>query len=558
MHNIHSFPIAGFNSIEPEVRDNIKAMVGKLLSTDDVNRPPIADSIVDIIDEHCAFDDKNPLFCEFSGLIIDHLLSYFLSVKCSHESVLYHFLGLLNHSPITKESPYYKDMISNLQQVMDVNPDIITLFDKLQLVYILTENQDFDNAKHLLGELEPQVQEHQDQLWVLYNLGKARILRHDKCLKQLAKMRLLMIIQCYEVDSIESAVNFILRWILAINWNRHTIIKKALLMRVYEGCGERKTLNSAIAIYEMFSLEDRLVPPSEKMSYQKKLIKYPASILNVQQLQVLYFFAGNYNSGVQSHFKESIKNYQYSNYFLHKCWERLLSLSKFMRTLLEPLEYINAMNYLDNRIHELSNQVSMQNNAYVESLQADYNKIEELYEKVGELSLTDSLTGLRNRRYLENNLFQMVVLAARHKVPVCFSMIDIDFFKLTNDTYGHVAGDYVLKELARLISEEFRKSDIIVRYGGEEFLVILFDSELERSCSIMEELRQKIAQHSFIYRGHVIPVTVSIGISCDLTQDPHQSDLSKYINHADKALYEAKNTGRNKLAVYNPKHKQAK
>mgnify|MGYP000858049621 FL=1 len=555
MHNLHSFQIAGFTSIDPAVREEMKSLVESLLSSDDVSRPEVADAIIAKIEQGGALDNNSNHLCEYSGLIIDYMLNYFLRVKCVHKSVLYHFLGLINHSPITQESPYYQDLVSNLQQVVDASPEIINLYNKLQLLYILTENQDFDNAKHLYTELEPVVSVHHDQLWVLFNLSKARILRHDGKMKQLIKMRLLMIVQCYEVDSPESAVNFILRWILAINWHRQTVIKKALLMRVYESCTDHKSLNSAVALFEMFSLEDRLVPPSEKMNYQKKLIKYPASILNVQQLQVLYFFAGNYNSGVQSHFKESIKNYQYSNYFLHKCWERLLSLSKFMRGMLSPTEYISAMNYLDHRIHELSNQVSMQNNAYVESLQADYNKIEELYEKVGELSLTDSLTGLRNRRYLENNLFQMVVLAARHKVPVCFSMIDIDFFKLTNDTYGHVAGDYVLKELARLISEEFRKSDIIIRYGGEEFLVILFDSELERSCTIMDDLRKKIAHHSFVYRGQVIPVTVSIGISCDHTQDPHQSDLNKYITHADKALYEAKNTGRNKLVVYNSTQK---
>jgi diguanylate cyclase (GGDEF)-like protein len=221
-----------------------------------------------------------------------------------------------------------------------------------------------------------------------------------------------------------------------------------------------------------------------------------------------------------------------------------------MRKHMEPEQYYKAMPFLDIRIHELSDQVSMQNNAYVESLQADYNKIEELYEKVGELSLTDSLTGLRNRRYLENNLFQMVVLAARHKVPVCFSMIDIDFFKLTNDTFGHLAGDYVLKELAKILINEFRKSDIIIRYGGEEFLVILFDSDVDRSIRIMDDLRLKISQYNFEYRHHVIPVTVSIGISCDNTQDPNHSDLNKFITHADTAMYQAKNEGRNRLAVF--------
>ncbi|PKN72439.1 MAG: GGDEF domain-containing protein [Candidatus Cloacimonetes bacterium HGW-Cloacimonetes-3] len=550
MHTSRSFEIAGFTSIDISVREEIKSLIGKLIAVDDVSRPDVAGSILQIVENHCAFDNNDPLLCEFSGLIIDYMLSYFLSVKSSHESVLYHFLGLINHSLVTAESPYYHTLQENLKPVIAEFPQAMELYDRLQLLYIFTENHDFDSARTLINELESVVTRQQAQLWVLFHLAKARVLRHENKIKELMRMRLLMIVETYEVDSSDSAINFLLRWIIVINWQRHTVMKKALLMRVYGRISDQKSLNCAFVLYELFTFEDRLVPSAEKLGYQKKLIKFPASILNVQQLQILYFFAGNYSCGVQSHFKESIQNYQYSNYFLHKCWERLLSLSSFMRKHMEPEQYYKAMPFLDIRIHELSDQVSMQNNAYVESLQADYNKIEELYEKVGELSLTDSLTGLRNRRYLENNLFQMVVLAARHKVPVCFSMIDIDFFKLTNDTFGHLAGDYVLKELAKILINEFRKSDIIIRYGGEEFLVILFDSDVDRSIRIMDDLRLKISQYNFEYRHHVIPVTVSIGISCDNTQDPNHSDLNKFITHADTAMYQAKNEGRNRLAVF--------
>ncbi|MDD2227922.1 MAG: GGDEF domain-containing protein [Candidatus Cloacimonetes bacterium] len=546
----HSFEIAGFTSIAIETREEIRNLVGALLSSDDKSRPAVADDIMELVGKHCSFKPKDPDLCEFSGLIIDFLLSYFLKVKSSHESELYHFLGLLNHSPITSDSPYYQTLVNNLQPIIEEYPDTLKVYDRLQLMYVFTENNDIENAKALLRELEQVVSRKQAQLWVLLHLGKARILRQDNQLQELLRMRMLMIVESYEVDGSDSAINFILRWIIVNNWQKQSLMKKALLMRIYERVRDQKSLNSAVALYELFSLEDRLVPPSEKLGYQKKLIKFPASILNVQQLQILYFFAGNYSSGMQSHFKESIQNYQYSNYFLHKCWERLLNVSRFMRDNLKPECYFKAMPYLDIRIHELSNHVSMQNNAYVESLQADYNKIEELYVQVGELSLTDSLTGLRNRRYLENNLFQMVVLATRHKVPVCFSMIDIDFFKITNDTFGHSAGDFVLKELAKILLSEFRKSDIIIRYGGEEFLVILFDSDLERSIRIMEELRLKIAQYSFVYRNQVIPVTVSIGISCDNTPEPSHGDLNKFISHADLAMYQAKNEGRNRLAIY--------
>ncbi len=552
MANTRSFEIAGFTSIAPELREELRGLISQMLEVDDINRPERCEKILDLIERNCSFTRKSPVLHEFTAIIIEYLLQYFLRVKCSHESDIYHFLGLLNHTPITPESPYYHTLLTNIKPISDVDPGTLDKFNRLQLLYIFTENMDFDNARLLLAELEQVLSREHAQLWVLLNLAKARILKQDNRIKELFRMRLLLIVETYEVDSCDSAINFLLRWIMVVNWQRQTVLKKALLMRVYQSIADQRSLNCAVVLYELFALEDRLVPPSEKLAYQKKLIKFPASILNVQQLQTLYFFAGNYNNGVQSHFKESIQNYQYSNYFLHKCWEHLLGLSRFMRIQTKPECYYSAMPYLDVRIHELSNQVSMQNNAYVESLQADYGKIEELYQKVGELSLTDSLTGLRNRRYLENNLFQMVVLAARHKVPVCFSMLDIDFFKLTNDTFGHQAGDYVLKELAHILISEFRKSDIIIRYGGEEFLVILFDSDVERSSLIMDGLRQKIAQHSFEFRHHTIPVTVSIGISCDNSQDPRHSDLNKFIAHADSALYKAKNDGRNRLIVYSP------
>lgn len=286
------------------------------------------------------------------------------------------------------------------------------------------------------------------------------------------------------------------------------------------------------------------------MTYQKKLIKFPASILNIKQLQHLYFFAGNYNCGVQSRFKESIRNYQYSNYFLHKRWEQLLSMSRFLREHLQQDIYFQALPYLEQSIHVLSNQVSLQNNAYVESLQAGYDKIEELYDRVGELSLTDSLTGLRNRRYLDSNIPQLIAFAARHKVPVSFAMIDIDFFKRINDTFGHQAGDHILKNLARIITSQFRQSDIIIRYGGEEFLIALFGLAPSKCLEMMEELRLIVQSHSFVYRNNVIPITISIGICSDDHAQAKQPDLVRIISNADKAMYQAKNSGRNKVVVY--------
>lgn len=544
--------MGSFLSVEPELRATLKGYVSQLLTSDEDGRAEIVESIVQLVGTQCGFSLTHPLYCEFSALIIDQMLGYFLDVKSSHESEFYHFLNLLNHVPITPESPYYQPILRSFKLGISSEVDLLQVFNQLQMLYILTENHDYENAENLFSRLEPLVSKEHLTGWVLMQLCRARLLRYKDDMPELMRMHLGHIMDAYCIDGCDCAINFLLKWIVVLNWQRIPSAKKTLLMQTQAKIGEQKSLNSAMVLYELFSMDEKQVPSSEKITYQRRLIKYPAAILNVHQLHNLYFFAGYYNCGVLSKFKESIQNYQYSNYFLHKSWERLLSLSRFMRDHLDCATYYNSMQYLDTRIKDLSNQVSLQNNAYVESLQANFDTIEDLYEKVGELSLTDSLTGLKNRRFLDSNLYQMVVLASRHHVPVCFSMLDIDFFKLINDSYGHLAGDFVLKELAKMFTNEFRKSDVVIRYGGEEFLIILFDSRIERCSTIMDELRKKVEKHCFEYRNKVIPTTISIGITCDKNIDPRHYDMTTIIAQADSALYKAKTSGRNRVEIYQP------
>ena len=546
----HIYNISLFTNVEQDTRNKLKKLVHDLILANEDSRLLIIEKIADIVIPACSGNLDNQLFSEFSGLLIEYLLDYFLELKSTQESEFYHFLSFLSHCPVTEDSPYYPYVQKIMNDHKESEPELMNIFNRLQLLYLLTENGDFGNAEELLEELEPVEENKHLELWALFQLSQTRIYRHQNKPTELLETQLNLILEVYIRDSSDSAINFIIRWLISINWFKQNIIKKTLLLRIKDYLLEQKSLNTAMVLYELFSMEDRLVPSVEKIEYQRILIKYPVSMLNVQQLHTLYFFAGYYNCGVLSNFKDSIQNYQYSNYFLHKSWDSFLHLSRFMREHLDPLRFYKAIPYLESRIKELSNQASLQNNAYVESLQANFYKIEELYEKVGELSLTDSLTGLRNRRYLEGNLFQMVILAARHNVPVCFSMIDIDFFKLVNDNYGHLAGDFVLKELARILNSEFRKSDVVIRYGGDEFLVILFDSDRKLSYSIMEDLRQKIEAYSFDYNNQIITFTISIGIACDFHISSQPKNLAKCIACADQACYVAKTNGRNRVELY--------
>lgn len=172
-------------------------------------------------------------------------------------------------------------------------------------------------------------------------------------------------------------------------------------------------------------------------------------------------------------------------------------------------------------------------------------KINFMYSQTRYLSLTDALTGLYNRRHFNAELEREFMRSKRYGGNLCIAIIDIDFFKKINDTYGHLCGDYVLKEVAYLILENFRKTDMIFRYGGEEFVVIMTETSLENSLIPLERLRKTIENNNFIYKGKKITVTISIGV------ETNQTDTTdEFLNNADKALYQAKQNGRNQTVLF--------
>lgn len=171
-------------------------------------------------------------------------------------------------------------------------------------------------------------------------------------------------------------------------------------------------------------------------------------------------------------------------------------------------------------------------------------KINFMYSHTRHLSLTDPLTGLYNRRNLDNNLEREFLRAKRYKNDLSIAVIDIDFFKKINDTYGHLCGDYVLREVAYMIIETLRKTDIAFRYGGEEFVTILTETPLEKAVIPLERLRQKIESYPFKYNGAEFQVTVSIGAS---STEKEFNSASEFLDSADKALYSAKGHGRNRV-----------
>lgn len=173
-------------------------------------------------------------------------------------------------------------------------------------------------------------------------------------------------------------------------------------------------------------------------------------------------------------------------------------------------------------------------------------KINFMYSKTRHMSVTDALTGLYNRRHFEDNLEREFLRAVRYDNNLSFAIIDIDYFKKVNDTYGHSAGDYILKEIAYLISQTFRKTDMVFRYGGEEFAVIITETSLEKAVIPLERLRKTIEETVFKFKDEKINITISVGVA---EVNEQTNTVHQLFEQADNALYKAKENGRNKVVT---------
>ncbi|UCV02557.1 GGDEF domain-containing protein [Dechloromonas denitrificans] len=172
-----------------------------------------------------------------------------------------------------------------------------------------------------------------------------------------------------------------------------------------------------------------------------------------------------------------------------------------------------------------------------------------LMESLRDSTLRDPMTGLNNRRFLEEYVETLVASVQRKRTSAAILMLDLDYFKMVNDTYGHDAGDAVLKALSTVLKRAVRASDLVIRYGGEEFLIILIDSGGEAAEQVAENIRLSVEELKVPVSGIVIQKTISIGIS----DFPTDSDTFwQAVKFADVALYQAKERGRNRVIRFAP------
>ncbi len=169
-----------------------------------------------------------------------------------------------------------------------------------------------------------------------------------------------------------------------------------------------------------------------------------------------------------------------------------------------------------------------------------------LFREALDAASKDALTGVNNRVTFDNALSREVNVAHRYGSPFTLLCIDIDYFKSVNDGYGHVAGDIILKNIADMIVDSVRSSDVVFRYGGEEFVVLLSNTHLQGANLLAERIRVLASQIDHAYQDKIISVTLSVGVA-ELLRKESSAEL---FNRADEALYLAKNAGRNAVRVH--------
>lgn len=183
----------------------------------------------------------------------------------------------------------------------------------------------------------------------------------------------------------------------------------------------------------------------------------------------------------------------------------------------------------------------------VTDIAVNKKELEELNKKLEQVSQTDSLTQLANRGHWEHLLHQEFLRTKRNEGCCSLLIFDIDHFKKINDNFGHSAGDEALRHIASLLKTALRETDIAGRYGGEEFVVTLLDTDKQGAIVFAERLRQLIETSPVKYNEHTVHMAISVGIACF---DDQFKDHERWIEAADKALYHSKETGRNKVSVY--------
>lgn len=270
----------------------------------------------------------------------------------------------------------------------------------------------------------------------------------------------------------------------------------------------------------------------------------------LEQTMIIVVIAGVTAGGIQTLNSNLAACFIYLSTIILPLCVWIFMQNDFSYTLLgiTIIVYFIFMIIASRRNHKLlatSLYLQFENSALIEKLSASNTQLLHASKSLYEQSTHDPLTGLFNRRYLDETLSRELQRTVREKKPLCVAMLDLDFFKHFNDTHGHDAGDEILKFVAKLLQDTFRGSDINCRFGGEEFTVVLLNTDLSHAQLRLENFRKLVKNSKIYFQDRLLPgITVSVG----LAEAPGQGITVQDIIHAaDTALYTAKNTGRDRI-----------
>ena len=181
----------------------------------------------------------------------------------------------------------------------------------------------------------------------------------------------------------------------------------------------------------------------------------------------------------------------------------------------------------------------------VQDAEARIHQLEAKLQHMSELVREAQLTGSLNRRGLDDVFERETARADRRGTPLCIAILDLDDFKRLNDTYGHIAGDAALKHLVKIVKDTLRSMDVIARFGGEEFLILLPETTIEAASQTMTRLQRELTRHFFMHDNEKVLITFSAGVAL---RRPNE-DQTELVKRADKAMYQAKQTGKNRVVV---------
>ena len=310
------------------------------------------------------------------------------------------------------------------------------------------------------------------------------------------------------------------------------------------------------------SVHDHKLDKNVKLQIENQLYMIEELLKNAQEMR--YFSNANV---IDTLIKTQEKEIQYiTNEIINKKTITLSGLEIF-NNITRNIEFINKLYYKN--MKELSNyyQTNIEKKEFIKLLIVFiciisiitvilinlfyFSKIQKYIKKVEHLNIVDPMTGLYNRRFLENFIEKLISQAQRQEDPITILMIDIDFFKKVNDTYGHDVGDRVITTVAEVLQKSIRKSDLAIRYGGEEFMLLLHSANHKDAYKIAQKIKDTFESFEFHSNNEEsFHKTLSIGIS----EFPKDADsIWECIKLADKALYVAKTTGRNKIVTYSKK-----